>query len=231
MRAAPPGAFPFVEENGKARLPQAGPTHLNTVPPLVQGWRAACIKRGIVSSTSNPSAPDPNTQAFPHLTSTQIDRIRPLGHIRRVQSGETLFEPNDSSVPFFVVLSGQLDVSRPTLDGERLVTTHTPGCFNGEMAMISGQRCLVRGRVMAGQKHRRNLYPRYSASFLNDGRGPPYRVGARMCSAGRQGVHTYGARSGYRRSRRKQHVAAHTCAPDVGNQFAGCVCRGRRSLG
>ena len=122
---------------------------MNTVPPLVQGWRAACIKRGIVSSTSNPSAPDPNTQAFPHLTSTQIDRIRPLGHIRRVQSGETLFEPNDSSVPFFVVLSGQMDVSRPTLDGERLVTTHTPGCFNGEMAMISGQRCLVRGRVTA----------------------------------------------------------------------------------
>src|SRR6202020_1349361 len=88
-----------------------------------------------------------DTQAFPVLTSAQIDRIRPFGHIRIVQSGETLFEPNDSAVPFFVVLSGQMDVSRPTLEGERLVTTHTPGCFNGEMAMISGQRCLVRGRV------------------------------------------------------------------------------------
>jgi hypothetical protein len=82
--------------------------------------------------------------AHPVLTSAQIDRIRPLGHIRSVQSGETLFEPNDLDVPFFVVLSGQMDVSRPTLDGERLVTAHTPGCFNGEMAMISGQRCLVR---------------------------------------------------------------------------------------
>jgi thioredoxin reductase (NADPH) len=47
------------------------------------------------------------------------------------------------------VLSGAMEVSRPTLEGERLVTTHTPGCFNGEMAMISGQRCLVRGRVTA----------------------------------------------------------------------------------
>src|SRR5580692_8547898 len=96
-----------------------------------------------------PAALDANTQAFPRLTSTQIDRIRPLGHIRRVQRGETLFEPNDSAVPFFVVLSGAMEVSRPTLDGEQLVTTHTPGCFNGEMAMISGQRCLVRGRVTA----------------------------------------------------------------------------------
>jgi thioredoxin reductase (NADPH) len=102
-----------------------------------------------MSSPSNPSTLDPNTQAFPVLTRAQIDRIRPLGHIKSVQSGETLFEPNDLDVPFFVVLSGQMDVSRPTLDGERLVTTHTAGCFNGEMAMISGQRCLVRGRVTA----------------------------------------------------------------------------------
>src|SRR3984957_6571786 len=98
-------------------------------------------------SSPNSVALDANAQAFPVLTSTQIDRIRPLGHIRRVQRGETLFEPNDSAVPFFVVLSGAMEVSRPTLDGELLVTTHTPGCFNGEMAMISGRRCLGRGRV------------------------------------------------------------------------------------
>src|ERR1700727_1947307 len=103
----------------------------------------------MMPSPPNPTALDANTQAFPRLTSSQIDRIRPLGHIRIVQIGETLFEPNDLSVPFFVVLSGAMEVSRPTLEGERLVTTHVTGCFNGEMAMISGQRCLVRGRVMA----------------------------------------------------------------------------------
>src|ERR1700759_2099772 len=98
-------------------------------------------------TSPTPSALDANTQAFPVLTPAQVDRIRPLGHIRTVRCGETLFEPNDLAVPFYVVLSGAMDVSRPTLEGERLVTTHTPGCFNGEMAMISGQRCLVRGRV------------------------------------------------------------------------------------
>jgi thioredoxin reductase (NADPH) len=102
-----------------------------------------------MSSPTNPRTPDANTQAFPRLTSTQIARIRPLGHIRNVQSGETLYKPNDSAVPFFVVLSGQMEVLRPTLDGERLVTTHNPGCFTGEMTMIAGQRCWVHGRVTA----------------------------------------------------------------------------------
>jgi len=96
-----------------------------------------------------PSALDANTQAFPLLTATQIDRIRPLGHIRSVQSGEALFQPNDSAVPFFVLLSGQMEIVQPTLDGERTVTTHGPGGFTGEMTMISGQRCLVHGRVTA----------------------------------------------------------------------------------
>jgi thioredoxin reductase (NADPH) len=100
-------------------------------------------------ATSSPSALDAGTQAFPVLTSAQIDRIRPLGHIRGVQSGERLYNPNDSAVPFFVVLSGQMEVLRPTLDGERLVVTHNSGCFTGEMTMIAGQRSWVHGRVTA----------------------------------------------------------------------------------
>ena len=40
-----------------------------------------------------------------------------------------------------------MEIVQPTLDGERPVATHGPGEFTGEMTMISGQRCLVRGRV------------------------------------------------------------------------------------
>jgi thioredoxin reductase (NADPH) len=100
-----------------------------------------------MSSPPNPSALDARTQAFPLLTSAQIDRIRSLGRVRSVQSGETLFEPDDTAVPFFVLLSGQMEIVQPTLDGERPVITHGPGGFTGEMTMISGQGCLVRGRV------------------------------------------------------------------------------------
>jgi thioredoxin reductase (NADPH) len=94
-----------------------------------------------------PSALDARTQAFPFLTSAQIDRIRLMGRSRMVDLGEILFEPNDTAVPFFVLLSGSMEIVQPTMDGERLLVAHSPGNFTGEMTMISGQRCLVRGRV------------------------------------------------------------------------------------
>lgn len=94
-----------------------------------------------------PSALDARTQTFPILTPAQIDRIRPEARVRAVEAGEILFEPNDTNVPFFVLLSGKLVILQPSLEGEREIVTHYPGEFTGEMAMISGQPCLVRARV------------------------------------------------------------------------------------
>jgi thioredoxin reductase (NADPH) len=96
---------------------------------------------------SPPSALDARTQAFPVLTSAQINRIRPLGHSRNVERGEILFEPSDMTIPFFVLLTGSMEIVQPSLDGERQVATHGPGEFTGEIMMISGQQSLVRGRV------------------------------------------------------------------------------------
>jgi len=98
-------------------------------------------------SSPPPSALDSRTQAFPVLTAAHIDRIRPSGRSRDVQRGEILFEPNDTNVPFFVLLSGRMEIVQPGLDGERSIATHGPGEFTGEITMISGQLCLVRGRV------------------------------------------------------------------------------------
>lgn len=100
-----------------------------------------------MSSWPTPSALDPRTQAFPILTPAQIERLRPGGRLRKVVPGEILFEPNDTGVPFFVLLSGSMQIVQPSLIGEREIATHAPGGFTGEITMISGQRCLVRGRV------------------------------------------------------------------------------------
>src|SRR2546423_12694857 len=94
-----------------------------------------------------PSALNASTQMFPELTPAQIERIRPMGNSRQVTVGEILFEPGDTGVPFFVLLSGKLEIVQPTLEGERPIVTHGPGAFTGELSMISDQRCLVRGRV------------------------------------------------------------------------------------
>ncbi|MFL6415186.1 MAG: FAD-dependent oxidoreductase [Bryobacteraceae bacterium] len=100
-----------------------------------------------MSSAIVPSALNANTQVFPQLSAAQIDRIRPLGRVRAVRSGEVLFEPSADAIPFYVVLSGELKIVQLTLDGERTIVTHGPGQFSGEISMISGQRSLVRGLV------------------------------------------------------------------------------------
>jgi len=100
-----------------------------------------------MSSGLVPSALDPNTQTFPVLTAAQIARARSGGKVRRVERGEVLFRPSDTAMPFFVLISGGMEIVQPDLSGERLITRHGPGAFTGEVSMLSGQRCLVLGRV------------------------------------------------------------------------------------
>src|SRR6202162_5292137 len=100
-----------------------------------------------MSSQPISSVLDPRTQTFPVLTAAQIDRVRHSGKLRTVKAGDILFEPGDTNVPFFVLLSGRMEIVQPDLTGERPITTHGPGHIPVEITMISGQRCLVRGRV------------------------------------------------------------------------------------
>ena len=93
------------------------------------------------------SALDARTQIFPVLSEAQIRRLRSIGQIRNVRAGDVLFQPGDTDVPFFVVISGSMEIVQPGLMGERPITSHAPGEFTGEVSMISGQRCLVLGRV------------------------------------------------------------------------------------
>ncbi|HMK35308.1 MAG TPA: FAD-dependent oxidoreductase, partial [Desulfomonilaceae bacterium] len=86
-------------------------------------------------------------QIFPILTPAQISLIAAHGHMRAVQRGEVLVEQGDSAVPFFVVVSGELEIVRPSSGTETLVTVHGPGQFTGEVNMLSGRRSLVRMRV------------------------------------------------------------------------------------
>jgi thioredoxin reductase (NADPH) len=100
-----------------------------------------------MSSSPTPSVLDNRTQAFPILTEAQINRVRSVAKVRPVQKGEILFEPGDTVVPFFVLLSGNMEIVQSDLNGEITVAKHGPGEFTGEMTMISGRRALVRGRV------------------------------------------------------------------------------------
>jgi thioredoxin reductase (NADPH) len=86
-------------------------------------------------------------QIFPKLTPTQIDRIAVHGHMLAMELGEVLYEQGDSAAPFFVVVSGELEVVRPSGTVETLVTVHSSGQFTGEVGTLSGRRTLFRVRA------------------------------------------------------------------------------------
>ena len=102
-----------------------------------------------MASIPVPSALDAHTQAFPVLTEAQIHRVRQAAKPRLVETREILFEPGDANPPFFVLLSGGIEIVQLTLSGEQAVAKHEAGEFTGEITMISGRRNLVRGRVTA----------------------------------------------------------------------------------
>ena len=84
---------------------------------------------------------------FPRLTAAQIERIAAHGHVRPIQRGELLVEAGKNAVPFFVVLTGEIEMVRPSGTTETLVAVHGPGQFTGEINMLSGRPALVRGRA------------------------------------------------------------------------------------
>jgi len=107
-----------------------------------------------------PSAPDSTwiashklptvdrAEAFPALTATQIARFREAGRVRKVELGEILFEPGLTNAPFWVLLSGSLDIVQPDgTGGERAIVTFHAGAFTGEMTTISNRAGMARGRI------------------------------------------------------------------------------------
>jgi thioredoxin reductase (NADPH) len=99
------------------------------------------INRGL------PLASSRTEQVFPTLTPAQIRRIAAHGQMRATQSGEVLVEQGDTAVPFFVVVSGELEVLHPSGAAETLVTVHAPGQFTGEVSTLSGRRAFFRLRA------------------------------------------------------------------------------------
>jgi len=67
--------------------------------------------------------------------------------MRALHAGEVLYEQGDIAVPFFVVVSGELEIMRPFGAAETLVTVFDPGQFTGEVNMISGRRTFFRVRA------------------------------------------------------------------------------------
>jgi len=84
----------------------------------------------------------------PNLSPKQIDRIRSVALLRSVQAGEVLYEPSQPDVPLFIVLEGNVSISR-TGEDDKILAVREANQFTGEMSVISGKRSLLKARVSA----------------------------------------------------------------------------------
>src|SRR5882724_2312367 len=105
-----------------------------------------------IGSMGEPTTPLPLTasradQIFPRLTSAQIERVATHGRTRAVRSAEVLVEQGDRAIPFFVVISGELEAVRPTSATETLISIFSAGQFTGEINTLSGRRAMARIRA------------------------------------------------------------------------------------
>src|SRR5947207_8284676 len=92
------------------------------------------------------TSPRPD-RLFPTLRPQQVSQIAAHERRRSTTRGDVLVEVGDMAVPFFLVVSGELQALRPTDRAETLIVSHHAGQFSGKGNMISGRRALGRLRV------------------------------------------------------------------------------------
>jgi thioredoxin reductase (NADPH) len=84
---------------------------------------------------------------FPTLSDEHIARIAGCGRRRRVETGEVLLEAGTPNPHSYVIVSGSLEILRPSREGETLITVAGPGQFTGEANILTGRRSLARVRA------------------------------------------------------------------------------------
>ncbi|HWK12092.1 MAG TPA: FAD-dependent oxidoreductase, partial [Vicinamibacterales bacterium] len=86
---------------------------------------------------------------FPTLTPEQVARIAEHGRRRAMAVDEILLREGSPVVPFFVIVSGRIDVWHMMERGPGLLARHYAGQFTGEVAMLSGRPAMF--RLIAGE--------------------------------------------------------------------------------
>jgi thioredoxin reductase (NADPH) len=83
-----------------------------------------------------------NTIAFPRLDSQDLKALEPLATRCSFTDGQTVFRAGDADLDLFVVESGGLDILNPS-DENRLIVTHGPGQFAGDIDLLTRRPVIV----------------------------------------------------------------------------------------
>jgi thioredoxin reductase (NADPH) len=80
--------------------------------------------------------------AFPQIISTELALIKPLATPCDYADGESIFRSGQADIDLYIVESGQIEIRNPT-DGDRLIVTHGPGQFSGDIDVLTGRPVVV----------------------------------------------------------------------------------------
>ena len=85
--------------------------------------------------------------ATPDLDEAEIAQLESRGTRRVVRAGDYLYRAGDTGYDFYVVLSGLVEIVLDVDGEERIIITHGPGRFLGELNLLTGLRVFVSARV------------------------------------------------------------------------------------
>src|SRR5882724_6865211 len=89
--------------------------------------------------------------AFPRLTSAELALVKSLATVSDYADGETIFRAGQADIDLYIVEAGAVEIRNPT-DGQRLIVTHGPGQFSGDIDLLTGRPVIVTA-VARGATH------------------------------------------------------------------------------
>ncbi|MDY7227618.1 sensor histidine kinase [Hyalangium rubrum] len=89
-----------------------------------------------------------DTTLVPTFPPEVLDEVKREGVLREFQPGEPLFTEGQHDYDFFVVLSGEVRVTRRLGSEDQVLAVHRPGAFTGEISLLSGGPAIATGRAV-----------------------------------------------------------------------------------
>jgi signal transduction histidine kinase len=85
---------------------------------------------------------------FPKLNEEQIRCLEPFGECISVDAGTEIFRERERSDSFFVLLDGEIKITRSVNGQEVFITNHEPGEFTGELSVLTRAENLATGTAL-----------------------------------------------------------------------------------
>jgi len=80
--------------------------------------------------------------AFPTFDDSQLQSLVGIAESIRFEGEQELISHDQKDYPFFVIKSGVVRIVERDVDGERLIATHGPRSFIGDVDMLTGRSSL-----------------------------------------------------------------------------------------